>query len=718
VTAAHQKLTDPPAIVRRYSDLLRRWVTIAGIVLIVLIIAADTYEGWQDYLRVIADNEHLQVAMSRALTEQTARMLQEVDLVMSSYADSTLLADGLDGQNMRARFLSQIMRSPFIYSAAIANADGNLLAKSPKEPIEAANLKNLDVFSVPQHAGPDVFYIGSPLGSASSDSQTFALSRRLSSPGGAFAGAVIARVSSDYLTRFYARINVTPDTAIRLVRDDGVTLAQYAPGAAIVGTGRPELDGKTAGPDEQMIYSHEGGEDQIVISRRVVEYPIRVIISRSLSSVRQPWIREERSSAERTLSLALLAALLLITLRSALNRQERLDEEMYRLEQELAAIQRLDAVGLLAASVAHDFNNVLSAIIGYAELIRDSADTDLSPTSHVDRLLAATERARLLVKRVLTFDPHRSVSYRPTLIEPILVEVSQQVQASLPGSIELKLEPAHAALTISGDATEIHQVLMNLCSNAIHAMPGGGTLTLGLHTVEVREAQQLTLGQLLPGRWACASIVDTGIGLTDDQIESIFEPFYTTRNPSHGTGIGLTVVRNIILRMRGALKVESRLASGTRMAVFWPAVATPDNTGSEAGLEGAGAGETILIVDDERELVTLTEELLASLGYEPVGFSDARAALDAFRHNPGRFDAVLTDERMQPWDGLELAERIHKIEPRVPILLMTGHRDADIDRRAREQGIAEILDKPLRVQTLRQVLASQLLASQLRGRQN
>jgi signal transduction histidine kinase/CheY-like chemotaxis protein len=694
VADTNQLPADPPAIVRRYSNKLRRWVTIAGIVLIVLIIAADTYEGWQDYLRVITDNEHLQLAMSRALTEQTARMLQEVDLVMSSYADSTLSTNGADGQRMRARFLSQIMRLPFIYSAAIANADGDLLAKSSQEPIAILNIKDLDEYSAPQHAGADVIYIGHPLSTTNSNMPTFALSRRLSSTGSAFAGVVIARVSVDYLARFYALINVTPDTAVRLVRDDGVTLAHYAQGAATSAeAGRPELNNR---------------DHQIVISQRVVDYPIKVTISRSLASVRQPWIREELSSAERTLSLALLAALLLATLRSALHRQERLDEEMYRLEQELAASRRLDAVGLLAASVVHDFNNVLSAIIGYAELMRDSARGDLSSTSHLDRLLAATERARLMVRRVLTFDPYRSVSHRPTLIGPILVEVSQQIQASLPNSIELKLKLVHEPLTVSGDATEIHQVLMNLCSNAIHAMPQGGTLTLGLHTLEVRETQALTLGQLLPGRWACASIADSGIGLTDDQIESIFEPFYTTRNPSQGTGIGLTVVRNIILRMKGALKVESRLASGTRMAVYWPAVETPDTTGGEAGLESAGAGETILIVDDEKDLVTLTEELLASLGYEPVGFSDARAALDAFRHNPSRFDAILTDERMQPLGGLEFAERIHELDPRIPIILMTGHHDAEIDRRARKEGIAEILDKPLRVQTLRRVLASQL----------
>jgi len=535
------------------------------------------------------------------------------------------------------------------------------------------------------------------------------VARALHYPDGSFAGVALARVSSGYLAQFYSRINVTPDTAIRLVRRDGVTLAQYAPGAAVL-TDLRESDtpGTAAEPDERMIHTHEHGDDQFAISEKVGGYPVRLVITRSLSSVLQPWIREELSSAERTLSLALLAALLLVALRSALKRQERLDEERYRLERELAAVQRLDAIGLLAASVAHDFNNVLTAIIGYAELLRDGEKADAASAVHIDRLLSATERARLLVRRVLMFDPHRSVSYGPTSLEPILVEVSQQVQASMPNTIRLVLEAANEPLAVSGDATEIHQVLMNLCSNAIRAMPVRGTLTLGLQALDVRDTRAMTLGQLVPGRWACVSITDSGVGLTRDQIEAIFEPFYTTNHTSHGTGIGLTVVRSIVLRMKGALRVDSRLGHGTRMDVYWPAVPAADTVAGGPGFEGAGAGETILIVDDDRELVALTEELLASLGYEPVGFSDARAALEAFRHNPGRFDALLTDVRMQPLGGLELAALVRGIAPQVPIILMTGHRDADTDTRARGVGITQILDKPLRVQTLRRALSSLL----------
>jgi CheY-like chemotaxis protein len=185
---------------------------------------------------------------------------------------------------------------------------------------------------------------------------------------------------------------------------------------------------------------------------------------------------------------------------------------------------------------------------------------------------------------------------------------------------------------------------------------------------------------------------------------SIFEPFYTTRGTSHGTGIGLTVVRNIILRMNGALHVSSRLGVGTRMAVYWPITEEPAALPCEAAQAQPGAGETIMVIDDERELVALTEELLASLSYEPVGFSDARAALDAFTHDPRRFDAILTDERMQPMGGIEFAHLAHRIEPRTPIILMTAHRDAQVDARAAAVGIAEILDKPLRVQTLREAL--------------
>jgi CheY-like chemotaxis protein len=240
-------------------------------------------------------------------------------------------------------------------------------------------------------------------------------------------------------------------------------------------------------------------------------------------------------------------------------------------------------------------------------------------------------------------------------------------------------------------------------------MTGGGQLNIAVERLELAEVRALTLGRLTPGAWVCLSISDTGVGLTASQISSIFEPFYTTRGAEQGTGIGLTVVRHILMRMGGALDVHSRVGAGTRICVYWRACA-PDAAGVEMPREPAtpGRGETVMVVDDRPELVSLAEEVLASLGYEPVGFSSARAALQAFRAQPRRFDALVTDERMDGMGGCELAKEIHAIEPKLPVILATGYRDAELVLRAKDAGIAEILDKPLNTQVLSAALSRQL----------
>ncbi len=658
---------------------LRRWVMIAGSALIVLIIGADSYEAWADYTRVRADNHDLELALSRAVTEQTARMIQAVDVMLSSYADGHAAAAGEADDRDPTVLFGQIMRLPFLLSALVTDGRGRVIAGT-QSPLENESLVDSAAFRMPQSKGT-ALYIDAP-DSASAGPRAFAVSRRIESRAGQFEGVVLARVSMEYLAKFYAQINVTPDTSIRLMRRDGAMLAAFPLDPPRASSGR-----------------------RVEVTEDVSGYPISVVVSRSLRDVLQPWVQEEESSAARTLSLAVLAGILLMTLRSALNRQERIDREKLRLEQELAAIQRVEALGFLAAAVAHDFNNVLTAIIGYAELAGENASLGSPSRQNIDLLLAATERARLLVRRVLTFDPWRSVQYRPIRIAPILVEVSEQLRATLPTSIDLNLHGLDQPAFIAGDPTEMHQVVMNLCTNAVHAMPKGGSLEIRLEALDIREIQALALGQVSPGRWARLSVIDTGVGLAAEQTLSIFEPFYTTRSSAHGTGIGLTVVRNIILRMNGGLDVSSRLGFGTRMAVYWPITDEPAALPGEAKEVEVGAGQTIMVVDDERELVALTEELLASLSYEPVGFSDARAALEAFQHDPLRFDAILTDERMQPLGGLEFAHLVHRTEPRMPIFLMTAHRDSQIDARAAVVGIVEILDKPLRVQTLREALS-------------
>ena len=668
---------------------LRRWVTLAGIALIILIVAADSYEAWQDYDRVITDNEHMQTGLSRAVAEQTARMVQEVDIALSSnpgWPVASSSADATDEHRMQ-QLLTRIMRLPFVASAAIIGKNGQVLAGSETDD-SSGDLRDTDLFKIPQGSPDKTLFIDRLRSGGRNPQRTFALSQRIESSDGAFAGVVVARVSFDYLAALYSRVSSTPDTAIVLARTDGGVLSEFQPQPAVAG-------------------NREKNERRLIVSQAVEGYPLEVIVSRSRSNVLKPWVKEERSSAARTLSLAALAALLLVALRSALDRQEKADRERHRLEQELAAVQRVEALGLLAASVTHDFNNVLTAIIGYAELTREALGADAPAAANLDRLLAAGERARLLVRRVLTFDPRRSLSYKPTRIEPILTEAAQQLRATLPPSIDLRISGVDSSVTVQGDSMEIYQVLINLLSNAVHAMTSGGVLQIRGELLDNNENRSLALGRLRPGRWLCLTVIDSGTGLPDAQIMSIFEPFYTTRPPALGTGIGLTVVRNIILRMNGALDVSSQLGVGTRMAVYWPLIETPTAVASLREADDGG-GETILVVDDEKELVGVTEELLAAMSYEPVGFSDARAALEVFRHDPKRFDIILTDERMQPMRGLDFVQQVRAVDANIPIILMTGHRDAQLDARAAALGIAEILDKPLRSQTLREALARHL----------
>jgi signal transduction histidine kinase/CheY-like chemotaxis protein len=670
------------------ASTLRRRVTVAGIALIVLIVAADSYEAWQDYVRVITDNAHTQTALSRAVAEQTARMVQELDIALSSNPGWPVNAGDQTDKPRMQQLLGRIMRLPFVHSAAIAGKDGQVLAHTGSE-TAPASLQTADVFTVPQASRDKTLYIDRLRTSDGDRQKSFALSQRIELSSGAFAGVVIAEVSFDYLADLYSRIASTPDTSIVLMRSDGGVLSRNPQPRAAANSGKTP-------------------SGRVLTEQPVEGYPLKVVVSRWQSDVLKPWIQEERSSAARTLSLAALAAILLAVLRSALDRQEKADRERLRLEQELAAVQRVEALGLLAASVTHDFNNVLTAIIGYAELTRETLGGDSPSAPNLDRLLAAGERARLLVRRVLTFDPRRSLSYKATRLEPIVMEAAQQVQATLPQNIELRISGLEPTTSVLGDNMEIHQVLMNLLTNAMHAMPAGGVLQIRCESMDIHETRNMALGRVRPGHWLCLSVIDNGVGLADAQIMSIFEPFYTTRPPTLGTGIGLTVVRNIILRMNGALDVSSQLGAGTRMAVFWPSIEIPLPDSDPTRTADDGTGETIMVIDDEKELVGLTEELLASMSYEPVGFSDGRSALDAFRSDPQRFDVILTDERMLPMRGLEFAQQIRELDAGIPIILMTGHRNAELDARAAALGIAEIIDKPLRVQTLREALARRL----------
>jgi CheY-like chemotaxis protein len=292
----------------------------------------------------------------------------------------------------------------------------------------------------------------------------------------------------------------------------------------------------------------------------------------------------------------------------------------------------------------------------------------------------------------------------PVHVQSVVSEALDLLAASLPPGIELRRELACGDAAVLGDPTQVHQVVMNLCANAVQAMKTKGALSVTLDTLELATPRCMT-GALAAGNYIRLSVRDTGTGIAAHVLERIFDPFFTTKEVGVGTGLGLSLVHGIVTDLGGGIDVETRLGEGSTFTVYLPWQSRAQAPGAVEEAVANGGGETILIVDDEEPLVRLSEEMLAELGYEPIGFSSSAAALAAFRAEPRRFDAVLSDEAMPGLTGSELASEIRKLSPAVPIVLMSGYVTPALAARAREAGVVDVLAKPLVSRDLARALA-------------
>jgi CheY-like chemotaxis protein len=268
--------------------------------------------------------------------------------------------------------------------------------------------------------------------------------------------------------------------------------------------------------------------------------------------------------------------------------------------------------------------------------------------------------------------------------------------ASLPAEVHLETRLDAFDMAVVGDVTQLHQVFMNLCTNALHAMKRGGVLTVVLERAAVGESRLISHGTLCAGSYARLSVSDTGTGIPPAVLERMFDPFFTTKRVGDGTGLGLALVHGIVADFGGVIDVATQLGVGTTFTIWLPAVShLPTPQAEPVGELPRGNGETVMIVDDERVLVALAEETLAELGYEPVGFDSSLAALQTFRAEPKRFDLVLTDETMPELTGTELAHEIRQLRPEIPIILMGGYSGPQLSERAQAAGALDVLRKPL-----------------------
>ncbi|MBI5522157.1 MAG: response regulator [Desulfarculus sp.] len=425
--------------------------------------------------------------------------------------------------------------------------------------------------------------------------------------------------------------------------------------------------------------------------------------------------------------------LLLRTLRYAIERKKTQEElrqardelelrvqertaELTRANLQLVQAQKLEAIGTLAGGIAHDFNNILTAIIGYTELALASDHLLDEDRQYLEQVLTAGGRARDTVSQILAFSRQSAAEQQVIQVAPIVKEALKLLRASIPTTIELRQYIARDAGRVMGDPTHIHQVLMNLCTNASHAMgQEGGVLEVTLQEQTLEPGQAAALGDLTAGNYLCLSVSDTGQGMTPEVQQRIFEPFFTTKDVGQGTGLGLSVVHGIIKNHGGVIRVQSQPGQGTTFRVFLPRVeAGEELPAPEPAPVPRGTG-SVLLVDDDEALAGLGRSMMERLGYTVQAFTSSQEALAAFRFQPQAFDLVVSDNIMPQMTGLQLAQEVRAIRPELPVALCTGNNEYIPRESLQTLGIARLIMKPFSYRVLAGHLSDLLGQGQASG---
>ncbi|NOY68232.1 MAG: PAS domain S-box protein [Deltaproteobacteria bacterium] len=379
-----------------------------------------------------------------------------------------------------------------------------------------------------------------------------------------------------------------------------------------------------------------------------------------------------------------------------------------REERRLQQNQRLEALGTLAGGIAHDLNNILTPIIGYTDLSMSFAPSQSKLRHNLEQVSSAAGRARDLVARILAAGRGREKACAPVGPASIIEEAAKLLRGALPATIEIRLEIDAPGAVIMSDPTEIHQVIMNLCTNAGLAMENGGVLTIGLSEVEIgRDLVEAHPG-LSPGPGLRLMVRDTGCGIPKDILNRIFEPYFTTRPEGRGSGLGLAVIHGIVTSCGGAISVYSEPGRGAEFNLYFPAIKELAKEKTNKPEYVVGGNERILVVDDEPAITALVEEILGHHGYQVTTVNDPLRALELLARNPGGVDLLVSDMTMPGMTGDVLAVKAGKLRPDLPVILCTGFSERMNDKLAREMGIAAFLHKPVSsgelLRTVRRVL--------------
>jgi len=376
------------------------------------------------------------------------------------------------------------------------------------------------------------------------------------------------------------------------------------------------------------------------------------------------------------------------------------EADLRRFEAQLRDVQKMESIGTLAGGIAHDFNNILGAILGNLALACEDVGSNHPAMGSLEEIRKASIRARNLVQQILTFSRREPQELVTQALQPVIVETHQLLRATLPARVELELLLVDPPVRALVDATQLQQVLMNLCTNAWHALgDAAGRIVVGLDAVVLDRAATQRLGDVPPGPYAHLWVGDTGIGMDAATRARIFEPFFTTKPVGHGTGLGLSVVHGIVSSHHGAISVDSELGRGSTFHLYLPlgesdapAKAAAD-TVPPVPVAAPGRGAHVLYIDDDETMVVMVERILERAGYRVSGLRNPREAIAAVREYPGTFDLVVTDFNMPECSGLDVARELASIRPQLPVLISSGYITEELREEAKLAGVRGLLEK-------------------------
>lgn len=367
-----------------------------------------------------------------------------------------------------------------------------------------------------------------------------------------------------------------------------------------------------------------------------------------------------------------------------------------RLEAQLLQAQKMEAIGTLAGGIAHDFNNILTSVLGYTQLAQGDVPKGSQAERDLQEVVRAGRRARDLVSQILTFSRQTQQELKPLDPVPIIKEVLKLLRASIPATIEIKQHIEKTEANILADPTQIHQILINLCTNAAHAMTDrGGVLEVALAKVLLDSVFASRHPEVAPGEYLLLAVTDTGHGIAPTIMDRIFDPFFTTKKRGEGTGMGLAVVHGIVRSCGGAITVYSEVGKGTTFKVFLPCCTGDADCESALEMIVARGNERILFVDDEPSIVAMAKRMIERLGYSVLATTSSVEALNLFREGPGEFDLVITDLTMPKMTGEQLAGELTRIRRDIPIIICTGYSNTLTEGKKTKPGIRAVVTKPL-----------------------